>query len=793
MEKRRTTGKRLVRVLIWALILIGFPVALGLGWTAQTAEAMANGMAKSLELWSQVILAVVLLLLLMNVIWGAARWAEKWHEEKWSAGRGVAKTIWGGVWRALVFGLILLVGWIGISPMVTRVVVSHELKIVKQLEMAGEPGIRADFLAGKIDAESYVKYLIDLATDNQALPEQYRAHEAIMMPNLLAAVQENLGELEPETIQKVLEVASGDGIEFGTDVSANIGAHQASPLDILLRIEPVQAYTPRATILNRAKLSAKGRFVVFYTDEGEDKISEAQAEHLATMMDEIVDDYAENLGMEYSYQMVGNGREKERAQWEVLEANGLDREILETAMPVYVANPFKGESKVLAFYVASGFNGVLENILAQAIGLGNMQVKFTLSTPVFPFVTILPRNLDDPSLKLVTAHELGHHYAALYCKVTSGKECAANDFIRETAATWMAMRAVKEQPIGVEANAFLRHQQMWLKSGMDVKIADGVPDFLGYPVFGFLENYAEVVSGGQEKILAALTAEDALASLKQGATDEEFRRVMTQLAERNLTNNYAYASLWSERLPEGIALQCSDLCQVSQQVEPAAMEYWYFPLAQYGGTKITVEGTVAESMVILRRTLTGEWEKLETVNQKVEYETQSLLEGEFQYDAIAIAVVNTGNDVAHPYTVSVVPREIAEVAEIEWGEGCHWLDFGQMMDMSSGLIGALTVLDKENAKQYEEVWGQAEKVREELEGFEISVCEAWLGAGTDFERVKESLRKELDIGKVISETEEERRRSALIVGVDAISGVAKAYQLEQDRTETHLMIVNVEF
>lgn len=792
--KRKTTGRQVLRALLWVAVLLGLPVAFSLSWTSQTAEAMANGTAKNLETWGQIFLGLVVSLLAINFTWGVAIFAEKWYEQKWSIGRVFGKVIGGGIWRVLVFGGILLVGFIGIGPMVTGSLMSQELNIAERLLMAGEPGIRSDFLAGTIDADDYIGYLIDLVTDNGSLPEQYQTHEAIMMPNILAAVEENLGELEPETVQKALEVVSGNGIEFGIDASMNLGTGEKGWLDSMLGIEPAFAYTPRATILNKAKLSGSGKFVVFYTDKGDDKISDEQAEYLASMMDEIVDDYANNLDMAYSYQKTaGNGREKERAQQEVLEANGLSRDQLDTAMPVYVANPFKGESNVLAFYVDNGFDGVLENILAQVIALKNTQVNFMMSTPVYPFMTILPSNLDNPSLKLVAAHELGHHYSALYCYATSGDACVAKDFIRETAATWMAMRAVREQPVGVESNAFLRHHQMWLESGMNVRIDSGIPDFLGYPVFGFLENYAEIVPGAKEKILAALVTDEALTVLRQEATEEDFRRVMLQLAEKNLTNGYEYASLWAERLPQGIAMQCTDICQVEQQIEPVAMEYWYFPVAQYGGTKILIEATVAESMVVMRRTMTGEWEKVETANQRVEYEIESLLENDFSYDAIAIVVVNTGMDVAHPYTVAVAPIEIAEVAEIEWGEGCHRLDFGQMMDASSGLIGALTVFDKENADGYQEVWGQAGQLREELEGFDISVCDVWLGAGVDFEQIQESLRKELDIGKVVNVVDEGGRRSALILGIDAISGIVKAYQIEQDKTETYLVILNIDY
>lgn len=765
------TWVRVLRTAIWVMALIWSPVGAVLLADGASSRAMAEGTSGVLTSWGGGILGVALGLLAGNFVWGAKRWATRWYEKKWKVLGGIVRTIWGGAWRGLVFGTVILCSAIVIAPRVEEGIAAGHLANREQEWLTGQVGIAEDFRQGKITPDEYLRYMLALGFGTEKLPKEYQTDNTAMMPDILGIIEEYGEQLSKETLEMAFDAVYQVGIEVGLDASGNVaksgGNLVGTALDVILQTEKAQAYTQKATTLNRAVLASEENFVVFYTDTGEDAISDAQAEELAEMMEKIRVNYQEKLGLEYDFTFHELNAKSTKAMKEVLKANGIDEEAYQTAMAVYVANPSSEKTTLLAFYLGEHFMEWRNKLLTSLASLTGLdEAKWTKSTMGVPSVTMVSSKLDDSSLELVAAHELGHHYQNLYCQAELGKMCPAGKFMTEGGANWMAINVVEEQPDG---NVNQDHHQFYIDRGTCYRADELVNEppeedacheagsSIGYPALAFLQNYYQNVDGAVSKLMGALLTEEPLAYLREQATETEFQETMKSLAQKNLTNEYREEALWAKEIPGGLDLECEGkmICAKEFALRPTAIKYVYLATEEYDQAKVTVTGMVDDVISVLGKK-DGKWEAITDGLGKMEY----TLEKTGDYEAIAFAVANASVTEDGKFEVELVDEQVMEMvdeeAETESADGCTVLDFPWMM---------------------EERW---------------VVCELQMKRGIDLDKAEEMARKTLWMSYKVFTMKEPGVEMRFIAGVDQTRKQAKVLVLGKEEEKVYLLEIKIE-
>lgn len=782
---------KFARFLIYVVSIIGVTVGASLIKTGNLSAAYADGTYVAKINNGEIIFFVFLIILCGNIVWGILRWFLRGYREKWKPGRIIGKLIGGGIWRVLVIMPLMLLSFMIISPKVADVI-------------------------------------SDIVIEEQHNQKRISLSEPL---NNLKYISEHLEDYTFEELEEELAPYFFKNIDFGVDASSNISKQQSPGL----LTQNASAYASSVTVLNKAKLSSKGHFIVFYTDTGDDAILDKKAEELAEMLEEIIVGYEENLGLEYKYEKFTNYNTDVTTAIKiksVLVASGVEKNdsdffgasVLETAMPVYVVNPYKEGSNTLATYAGRRFAEYGNSILIRLGSIfGEETARLYDSAPSYPFVHILPENVDSESLAIVTAHELGHHYVATYSYDNYGGIGSDDDFIDETTPNWMAINVLLNQPPGNLINDN-HYQYSYLSDVTGVKISDVAPDFLGYPAVAFLENYYEVVPDAKTIIMDATYYGDALNYLYNHAGEDNFRKVMINLAEKNLTGEYG-GKLMNYRetrrgkqytLPKGEELQCTDLCTKEYSINPAATEYLYFAVDEYRGSKLNYDGDDDISISVLGRDTNNEWYVLQSGNNSGELIFTDDMAG--IYNLIAFAVANSNIEHGKTYEIGITSAEFEKLIDVagefdfsglyqDLGQGCFEVNldslfdlYGKFMDLGGAVIDVIAAIDdttdysdlqNEWTKETNEVKDGVEEVRQNAAKYRISVCANYVAKGKTFEEVKKSLQNAMGWNMTLYNERNGTDRMSVFFGVDLLTRQGRIYTLAESEGEMGLVTINV--
>lgn len=744
---------RPLRLFLWLIATVALSVSLFLHIRSQSSLAFSSSTSHTLVVWSRILFWPAIILATLNLIWGITRWFLRWQRERWHPGKIVGKLIGGGIWRFLTFSSLVALSLLILAPPIYRLI-SHNTIASQSAFLENSASLLASaYAAGEINADTYLTYLLDATYNNSALPEIYQNSELFMAPDFLGFIDQHFDELSPELILSTLETVTLANIDFDTDASSNISS---SP-DLFSN--NAYAYTKKITTLNKAYLSPNQKFVIFYTDTGDDAVSDSSVVTIAETLESIIDSYSNNLGLNYEYQLYSVSNSKTKKMTKVLESNNIPSNITDTAMSVYIANPYKNESNVLATYAGRRFAETTTNILIKLGALfGEETAKFYSTTPAYPFVNILPSNLSNESLALVIAHELGHHYASNYCYATTNQTCSDDDFISETAPNWFAINVISDQPTN---NLLRSHHDLYVSYGTCYKIDNVLPEppkehachnkgtLAGYPAVAFLQNYSEIVPDATNKILTALTTDNALQSLYDSAGPDHFRQVMTQLTERNITNDYGpIAALYATNFPHGEEIPCTDLCTESYYIAPASSRYLYFPPAEYPNATLTVSAAHSTISILGRRN--DIWYVISSQDQNATFDMTTIDD----YDAITFGIANYSITDPDEFTLSVTAKPLEDLIEesvkdsnlenpiVATFGNCTTLDIVNVIDLPIELYRMLTQLDpsQDFSSVLAELEAEAAEVKNQLTYRYATICHNHLSPNTDFNSARTSIK-----------------------------------------------------
>ena len=812
MNKKSQGWLKFIRLLIYVISIIGITVGASLIKTGSLSASYADGTFVAKIHNGEVIFFTSLIILSANIMWGILRWFLRGYREKWRAGRIIGKLIGGGIWRTLVIIPLIIISIILITPAICNL-------------------IEENVLSEQISFEPY--------------DPDYLEHR-------LEYLEAHISELSPEDIYEELMELSFQNIQFGTDDDAR--ENNITTASSGLFTSNAYAYTPSVVFLNKAKLSDNKKFVVFYTSYGDDAITDAKAKEICDMLDEIINGYKNNLGFDFDYYPYKNFKTidfRRKAQdvvdlemAAVLINSGIEADVLKTAMPVYIANPYRREVNTLATYAGTEWIDALHKTLefaSELPGIGialsgfNLEntdtLRFYDTAPTFPLINIPPKIVDKKSLRIVLAHELGHHYAGLYSDANN-REQSRKNFVKETAANWMAINTSPlELPMtlindnhynGLYLNSGTSLSPDQIIPGCDEDGEDGSNTACdGYPFVSFLQNYYETVDDGKAKIMNALASDTALMYLYNEAGPEQFTKVMVSLAEKNLTGDYG-GKLTNMTIPKGETLGCTDVCTTSYPINPAATNYLYFATTEYNGTNVKFIGSDAIRVSILGQSLDGRFEIISSNNMEKDFKISD--EGRFaEYQMIAFAVANASASDVGTYVIEIEAEELEDLIDdtskkpadnntdrvLDFTDlykvtepGCYELNTDKIFDNLWGLIGigsdfinALSEFDKgsdysEIKTSYEESSTEAaaniNEAKNQLSPYRITVCFDNLKKGIGlkdaksrafFKRKLNFLNAEIDSVKISG-----------YAGVDLLTRIGKIYLLTEQKNNTTMLV-----
>lgn len=769
IERKENAWVKFLRAVIYALSISGAVIGASLIKTGNLSSAYADGTHVVKIQNGEIIFFVSLVILSANIVWGIARWFLHGYHEQWRPWRIVGKLVGGGIWRVAVIAPLVLLSALFIAPQTSKIISSN---------------------------------VTEKETPLMALSQSY---------DDLRYVNDNIDRLSFDEIEKKLAPLMFNNIDFDTNANGNI-SHNSS----FLFVNNASAYSSTVTILNKAKLSSGGHFVVFYTDTGDDRISDDAANKLTVMLEEIISGYNDKLELAYEYEKLPNNNGKLGKMKKVLRSSGIDEDILDSAMPIYVVDPYKDGSSTLASYAGRRFKDLGASILVKLGSLfGEETAQLYNSTPSYPFINIRPQNAESESLAIVTAHELGHHYVSTYSYDTYGKTGSDDNFLDETTPNWMAINVLRNQPAGSLVDKHYNIGYLGEKRGSIQKIDEAIPKLLGYPAVAFLENYYEIVPNAKTIILDATYHGDALNYLYDKAGPDNYRKVMVSLAEKNLTGDYD-GRLINSTTPMGELIDCVDVCEQKYWIQPSSTRYLYFATDEYKNTHIGFAGDKDVYGSLLGLKYDGKYEIINSGDDKIDF----LISDDTvkEYEVVVFAVANASiTDMMSSYKISIITEEIEELITTtgqfdfgDWfpgfGAGCHEVDVNRifdnlikMIDVGSSILSMFADFDQSSYSdlqtEYDEGGAEAKEhiinAKNELSPYRVTVCTNYIKPGEDFNVVKRQLQLATGSGFSLFDQTNDLDRTSIFLGFDLLQRKGNVYVLGQHATEMGLLVVSI--
>ena len=326
-KKKENGWIKFLRIVIWVAVAICITAGQSLIQTSKLSKAYANSSHNELLGTGNTLFYVGLIIGIANLIWGVTRWILRYKREKWSVGKIIGKLIGGGIWRTLAITPVIIFAAVVVAPRLCNNIESSIIDQQAKLATSSDK-IIADYEAKKITPQQYFDYRFAAAFDTENLPKEYQTNkpELSPIPELISFAKEHPKDISAESFKKIIEIYNLSNIEFGTAQEAEKAAKaQEDAKKPRLFSQPAYAATRDVTVLSEAIMSPSKKFVLFYTEAGDDKITVDEAKKLAQMLDDIIAGYKNNLGLEYTYYNRVHDKGALKDIQDVLTLNGLPK------------------------------------------------------------------------------------------------------------------------------------------------------------------------------------------------------------------------------------------------------------------------------------------------------------------------------------------------------------------------------------------------------------------------------------------------------------------------------------
>lgn len=403
--------------------------------------------------------------------------------------------------------------------------------------------LEKDYEQGSINADDYIMQFAYSLYEQDKLNNKYKNSDMdfSLISELYKKAEELQDELSDDTILYLFKKMTLSDVTLGDDESDNelgiANGLKSYKVDKLVKSEN------NVSKLDKVKLSSNNHFLIYYTNEGKNAITNETVNDIANYLEYTVDSYKKDYGYDFKYDLVHSGNSGVlfesalvRAK-KLLKKNGIDDKYLETAMPVYIIDlensgalgSYAQPMSWLLTTVASIFNVFMED---------NVKIDIVTTTYAFPFFVVNAKfdNFDD--MKLVASHELFHHYQNYICGNGEYVICPSGNFTTETTADLMTSYVSKVNKKGTVLNI---HDLLYIQdveSSID-KVGEkiGGSAAIGYGAYIFGYNFSEIVPNGIKVMFNSVAYENPLKYIYDNS-QEKYKDVFNAMAQKNLTLDY---------------------------------------------------------------------------------------------------------------------------------------------------------------------------------------------------------------------------------------------------------------
>ena len=339
--------------------------------------------------------------------------------------------------------------------------------------------------------------------------------------------------------------------------------------------------------------------MIYYTVEGESKVSEETVNSYAAFLEDLIKNYKKSYGLDFKFEPyngswdpgVMNGFTQLDRVANLLKNNDIDPKYLDTAMPVYLIN--LDDIGVPAFYT----HAPRGNIYARA-GAGYWAASWSEgadivsrnqattmgTTYTFPYISINSAEEDIDNAKALAAHELFHHYQDYICGEGKYGNCKSGLFTTETTAN---VGSIHNSGINKVGTTIGQHAAYVARNKLYENSIDKV--YSGYGAYQFGYNYTKMVPDGTNKTWESMKTTEPLKYLYDNSNGK-YKDVLLTTAEKNLTLDYDKKML----LPYIIDYPWKPIYQTAhsdinvnqvEKINYSSMHYYYAKPSELSNTK----------------------------------------------------------------------------------------------------------------------------------------------------------------------------------------------------------------
>ena len=411
--------------------------------------------------------------------------------------------------------------------------------------------LNMDFEAGQITADEYFQQLTYSEYDSSKLDEKYAPDEAAVAPinnvdELLEFYEKYESEISKTSIENFANHYFLNDVALWTDEDDPVSATG------IVLADKKENYAHR---LDKVILSDNGHFLIWYTKEGDDAITDAQAKNLAANLEKNISKYSELTGSPYEFYPIdteeGDTTSDARKVNKTLRANNIDTAYLLGAMNVYVMDT-KSKS-TLASYYSMTCDSSSDSGCAASTTFHKLINDFGQFNQSITWPHIVVNNLvyekDDGGVsgEQTINHELFHHYQKIICSPENKKRygyCPDNQYDYAEALANLASALVTNKKgellgnwswrYGARAHDGLRH------------ITNDSGDH-GYGQYPYFYSYQKIVNNGFATLVQAHKQSDPYDFIQKHTSASDMQKVINDAAYRAISGDYDNPSLKQDR------------------------------------------------------------------------------------------------------------------------------------------------------------------------------------------------------------------------------------------------------
>lgn len=496
--------------------------------------------------------------------------------------------------------------------------------------------IKYDYEQKIISANEYLKQMYALEFDSKSLSKKYKNDNnnyflTSDQLNIIDFIEKNYKKLDKNLVEKYARKKLLQDVQL----KSNSISKSSSSIIKLSKEDPENV---SSHVLNKARLSSNGRFLLWYTDTGNDAITENEVNVILNELDNSVNDLEQLSKIKYSYEpyidnknLVGDYL----SATIILQECNIPVDSIETAMSIYVYDT--GSDVTLAQYTDTN----LLNKYLNYTGLSSIRYDGVIN---YPYVFMNKKGLNEiDSLKQVSRHELFHHFQTSYCKANDLISCDdTKDGFMESYANYASAITGNYQ----STENFLNNWMGAYYRDTSLNIDDVKGGSPGYAIFPYLYSYSLMVDNSSNIFNKALLENEPLKYINKNTSREKLKSTINDLAVKLLSKNYknnAFVPPSDDKLDIKGDISKNDTYKY--EINKGAIDY--FEINKFSDVEITSDDYSYITFMLIG-VKNNEYSIISKVSTKLKQNIYDL-----GYDKVYLAVTNGNLDKKYNYQIKV--------------------------------------------------------------------------------------------------------------------------------------------